>query len=161
MKKPAPGPLVLRGDLDARGLRFGLVVSHFNDFISGRLLQGAIDCLETHGARRDDVTVVRVPGALEIPVAALRLLRARRCEAVIALGCVIRGETVHYDQVCTEVARGTAAVALATGRPVTFGVLMTEDLRQAIERAGSKQGNKGWDAALAAIEMTRLFRRLK
>ncbi len=161
MLKRGAGPVVLRGDLDARGLRFGVVVSRFNDFITGRLLQGSLDCLARHGARPRDITVVHVPGALEIPVASLRLLQARRCDAAIALGCVIRGETTHYDQVCAEVARGTAAVALATGRPVTFGVLTTEDLRQAIERAGSKHGNKGWDAALSAIEMVRLFRRLK
>src|SRR3990172_575618 len=121
MLKRIAGPLVLRGDLDARGLRFGVVVSRFNDFITGRLLQGALDCLASHGARRRDVTVVHVPGALEIPVAALRPPPPRRCDAAIAIGCVIRGETAHYDQVCAEVARGTAAVALATGRPVTFG----------------------------------------
>jgi 6,7-dimethyl-8-ribityllumazine synthase len=160
MPKRVTKPRTIDGDLDGRGLRFGIVVARFNDLITGRLLEAALDCLDRHGVARRDVTIVRVPGALEIPLAAQRLARRRRCDAILALGCVIRGETSHYDQVCAEVARGTAAVALQAGLPVTFGVLTTETLAQAIERAGSKHGNKGWDAALAAIEMVRLFRRL-
>ena len=150
----------IAGAFDGKGLRIGIVVSRFNDFISERLLQGALDCLLRHGVSEKEITVARVPGALEIPVAAQRLARSKRFDAVICVGCVIRGETSHYDQVCGEVARGVAAVALETGLPVTFGVLTTENLHQAIERAGAKDGNKGWDAALAAIEMVSLFKSL-
>ena len=153
-------PRVISGDLDGKGLRVGIVVSRFNDFICERLLEGALDCLRRHGVAPSDIVVAQVPGALEIPVAARRLARSGRHDAVVVLGCVIRGETSHYDQVCAEVARGTAAVALEAGLPVTFGVLTTDDLRQAIERAGAKGGNKGWDAALAALEMASLFRQI-
>ena len=152
---------VVEGRLDGKGLRMALVVSRFNDFISERLLAGALDCLRRHGVDEKDVTVARVPGALEIPVAARRLALSRKFEAVICIGCVIRGETTHYDHVCAEVARGAAAVALEAGLPVTFGVLTAETLHQAIERAGAKGGNKGWDAALAAIEMVSLFRSIE
>jgi 6,7-dimethyl-8-ribityllumazine synthase len=150
----------IEGKLDGRGLRIGLVVSRFNDFISERLLEGALDCLRRHGVREKDVAVARVPGAFEIPVAARRLALSRKYDAVICVGCVIRGETTHYERICAEVARGVAAVALEAGLPVTFGVLTTENLHQAIERAGAKGSNKGWDAALAAIEMVSLFRSL-
>lgn len=151
---------IVSGGLDGAGLKIAIVVSRFNDFISERLLQGALDCLLRHGVRESDVTVARVPGAFEIPVTARRMAGSKRHDAVICLGCVIRGETTHYDQVCAEVARGVATVALASGLPVTFGIVTTETLQQAIERAGSKAGNKGWDAALAAIEMVSLFRAL-
>ena len=154
-------PRVLVGGLDGAGLRIAIVVSRFNDFISERLLQGALDCLTRHGVGEQEIVVAQVPGALEIPVTARRLALSKRHDAVICLGCVIRGETAHYDQVCAEVARGVAAVALEAGLPVTFGVLTTENLHQAIERAGAKGGNRGWDAALAAIEMVSLFRRLE
>jgi 6,7-dimethyl-8-ribityllumazine synthase len=153
-------PRVLSGDLDGKGMKFAVVVGRFNDFICERLLAGALDCLSRHGVQEADVTVARVPGAFEIPVTARRLALSKRYDAVITLGCVIRGETSHYDQVCAEVARGVAAAALEAGRPVTFGVLTTENLHQAIERAGAKSGNKGFDAALAAIEMVALFRSL-
>jgi 6,7-dimethyl-8-ribityllumazine synthase len=152
---------VIAGAFDGKGFRIGIVVSRFNDIISGRLLDGALDCLQRHGVAEKDITIVRVPGAMEIPVAAQRLARSKRHDAVICVGCVIRGETSHYEQVCSEVARGVAAVALETALPVTFGVLTTENLHQAIERAGAKGGNKGWDAALAAIEMVSLFRSLE
>jgi len=151
----------VEGNLDGRGLRIGLVVSRFNDFISERLLDGALDCLRRHGVQEKDMAVARVPGAFEIPVAARRLALSRKYDAVICVGCVIRGETSHYNQICAEVARGVAAVALEAGLPVTFGVLTTENLHQAIERAGAKGSNKGWDAALAAIEMVSLFRSLE
>ena len=151
---------VVVGELDGRGLKAGIVVSRFNDFICERLLAGALDCLVRHGVADGDVTITHVPGALEIPVTARRMALSKRYDAVICLGCVIRGETTHYDQVCTEVARGVAAAALESGRPVTFGVVATETLQQAIERAGAKGGNRGWDAALAAIEMVNLFRHL-
>ena len=154
-------PRVVVGALDGRGLKVAIVFSRFNDFISERLLQGAIDCLVRHGVADGDVTVAHVPGALEIPVTARRLALSRRYDAIICVGSVIRGETSHYDQVCAEVARGVAAVALESGKPVTFGVLTTENLHQAIERAGAKGGNRGWDAALAAIEMVSLFKSLE
>ncbi len=150
----------IEGNLDGKGLRIGLVVSRFSDFISTRLLEGALDCLRRHGVQEKDVAVARVPGAFELPVAARRLALSKKYDAVICIGCVIRGETSHYDQICAEVARGVAAVALEAGLPVTFGVLTTENLHQAIERAGAKGSNKGWDAALAAIEMVSLFRSL-
>ena len=149
------------GNLDGKGLRIGLVVGRFNDFITQRLLEAALDCLRRHGVADKDMTVARVPGAFEIPVAARRLALSRKFDAVVCLGCVIRGETSHYEQICAEVARGIASVALEAGLPVTFGVLTTENLHQAIERAGAKGGNKGWDAALAAIEMVSLFRSLE
>ncbi len=153
-------PNTVAGGLEGRGLRFAVVVSRFNDFICDRLLHGALDCLQRHGVEEGDVIVARVSGALEIPVTARRLALSGRHDAVICIGCVIRGETVHYDNVCSEVARGVAAAAMESGRPVTFGVLTTENLRQALERAGAKGGNKGWDAALAALEMANLFKKL-
>jgi 6,7-dimethyl-8-ribityllumazine synthase len=152
---------MVEGSLDGKGLRIALVVARFNDFISHRLLEAALDCLRRHGVAEKDMTVARVPGAFEIPVAARRLALSRKFDAVVCIGCVIRGETSHYQQVCAEVARGIASVALEAGLPVTFGVLTTENLHQAIERAGAKGGNKGWDAALAAIEMVSLFRSLE
>jgi len=152
---------IVEGALDGKGLRIGVVVSRFNDFICERLLLGALDCLQRHGVAEKDITVARVPGAFEIPVTARRLALSRRFDALVCVGAVIRGETSHYEQVCAEVARGVAAVALEAGLPVTFGVLTTETLHQAIERAGAKGGNKGWDAALAAIEMISLFKNLE
>src|SRR5213593_513386 len=152
---------IVEGALDGKGLRIGIVVSRFNDFICERLLLGALDCLQRHGVAEKDITVARVPGAFEIPVTARRLALSRRFDALVCVGAVIRGETSHYEQVCAEVARGVAAVALEAGLPVTFGVLTTENLHQAIERAGAKGGNRGWDAALASIEMVSLFRNLE
>jgi 6,7-dimethyl-8-ribityllumazine synthase len=149
------------GNLDGKGLRIGLVVSRFNDFICERLERGAIDCLVRHGVGEGEITVARVPGAMEIPVAAQRMARSGRYDAIICVGCVIRGETAHYDQVCAEVARGVSSAALDSGLPVTFGVLTVENLQQALERAGAKGSNKGWDAALAAIEMVSLFKAME
>lgn len=154
-------PRHVSGALDGKGLRIGIVVSRFNDFISERLLDGAIDCLLRHGVADKDITVARVPGAMEIGPAALRLARSKRHDAVVCLGCVIRGETSHYDQVCAEAARGVTRAGFESGLPVTFGVLTTDNLHQAIERAGAKGGNKGWDAALAAIEMASLYKNLE
>ncbi len=154
-------PRNLVGKLDGRGLRIGLVVSRFNDFICERLEQGAVDCLVRHGVEDGEITVARVPGAMEIPVVAQRMARSGRYDAVICVGCVIRGETAHYDQVCAEVARGVSSAALDSGLPVTFGVLTVENLQQALERAGAKGSNKGWDAALAAIEMVSLFKSME
>ena len=164
MSGGGPGTMsgrIVVGKLDGRGLRVGLVVSRFNDFICERLELGAIDCLLRHGVAEDDLTVVRVPGAMEIPVTAQRMARSGRYDAIICVGCVIRGETAHYDQVCAEVTRGVGAAALDSGLPVTFGVLTVDNLQQALERAGAKGSNKGWDAALAAIEMVSLFKAME
>ena len=149
------------GKLDGKGLRIGMVVSRFNDFVGERLEQGALDCLVRHGVGEGEITIARVPGAMEIPVAAQHMARSGRYDAIICVGCVIRGETAHYDQVCAEVARGVSSVALDSGLPVTFGVLTVENLQQALERAGAKGSNKGWDAALAAIEMVSLFKAME
>jgi len=154
-------PRTLEGSLDAAGARFALVVSRFNDLLTGRLLEGAIDCLSRHGAAEDDITVVKVPGSWELPFVAERLAASKRYDAVVALGVLIRGATPHFDYIAAEAAKGLAHAALATGVPVAFGVLTTDTLEQAIERAGSKAGNKGWQAAQAAIEMVRLYRSLE
>jgi len=151
---------VLEGKIGAEGVRFAIVVSRFNDFISARLAEGAMDALQRHGAGEDQVSLVKVPGAFEIPLVAKRLAESGRYDAIICLGAVIRGATPHFDYVAAEVSKGIAMVALETKIPVTFGVLTTDNLEQAIERAGSKSGNKGWDAAMAAMEMVSLFKQL-
>jgi len=153
-------PRTYEGVLDAKGVRFGLVVSRFNDLLTGRLLEGALDCLARHGARDEDLVVVKVPGAWELPFAAAKLAGANRCDAVIALGVLVRGATPHFEYNAAETAKGLAQVGLDRGMPVAFGVLTTDTLEQAVERAGSKAGNKGWQAALAAIEMVQLYRTL-
>ena len=154
-------PKVLEGIISAEGFKFALVVSRFNDFISSKLVEGAMDALKRHGVNEDDVTLVKVPGAFEIPVAAKRLTSMADFDAIICLGAVIRGATSHFDYVASEVAKGIAVVSLESSIPVTFGVLTTDNLEQAIERAGSKAGNKGWDAAMAAMEMASLFKSMK
>jgi len=148
---------VIEGKLDAKGLRFALVVSRFNEALTSRLESGAVDCLERHGAAGDDLTVYRVPGAWEIPLVAGRLAESGRFDAVICLGALVRGGTAHFDLIAAEVAKGIAASAMDTGVPMTFGVITAENLEQAVERAGTKMGNKGWEAALAAVEMARLY----
>jgi 6,7-dimethyl-8-ribityllumazine synthase len=153
-------PRVLEGEISAKGFRFAIIVSRFNDFISSRLVDGALDALLRHGATDEQITVVKVPGAFEIPLVAKRLALAGGFDAVICLGAVIRGATGHYEYVASEVSKGIAAVSLETKIPIIFGVLTTENLEQAIERAGSKSGNKGWEAAVAAMEMTNLLKRL-
>ncbi len=153
-------PRMTEGRLDAREFRFAIVVSRFNDFVSSRLVEGAMDALIRHGAQEDQVHLVRVPGAFEIPLVAKKLAQSGDYEAVICLGAVIRGATPHFEYVAAEVSKGIANVALDTGVPVTFGVLTTDTLEQAVERAGSKSGNKGFEAAMAAIEMVNLFRSL-
>ena len=154
-------PRVLEGQLLAEGFKFGIIVSRFNDFISSRLVEGAMDALLRHGATEEQVSVVRVPGAFEIPLTAKKLAESGRYDAVICLGAVIRGSTPHFDYVAAEVSKGIASVALESRIPVTFGVLTTDNLEQAIERAGSKSGNKGYDGAMAAIEMVNLFKELE
>jgi 6,7-dimethyl-8-ribityllumazine synthase len=149
---------IFQGGLDARGLRVALVVSRFNDLVTERLLAGAVDCLTRHGGGEDERTIVRVPGSWELPLAAKRAAASGKFDAVVALGALIRGETPHFDVLAAAVSKGLAQVALSEGVPVIFGVLTTDTVEQALDRAGSKAGNKGWDAALSAIEMVHLFR---
>ncbi len=151
---------VIEGEIQAQGLKFGIVVSRFNDFITSKLLDGAIDGLLRHGASEDDIEVVRVPGSFEIPLVAKKMAAQERFDAVICLGTVIRGATPHFDYVASEVSKGIAVAALETGVPIAFGVLTTDTIEQAVERAGSKSGNKGWDAALTAIEMAQVIKKL-
>jgi 6,7-dimethyl-8-ribityllumazine synthase len=153
-------PKEIRGGLDARGLRFGLVVSRFNNFITERLLAGALEALEQGGAAAEQIEIVRVPGSFEIPVAAKKMGLSGRYDAIIAIGCVLRGETAHFDYVASEVARGVQLAQMDTGVPVIFCVLTCDTLEQAIDRAGLKGGNKGREAGLAALEMARLSRLL-
>ena len=150
-----------QGTLVADGLRVGIVASRFNEFITAKLLSGAMDGLLRHGVREEDIQLAWVPGAFEIPLIAQKMARSGRYDAVICLGAVIRGSTSHYDYVCNEVSKGIAAVSLETGVPVLFGGLTTENLEQAIERAGTKGGNKGYDCALSAVEMCNLLRALE
>ena len=151
---------VYEGALLGTGLRFGVVVSRFNEFISRKLLDGALDALSRHGVAPEDIEVAWVPGAFEIPLVARRMAASGGYHAVICLGAVIRGATPHFEYVAAEVTKGIAQVGLETGVPVLFGVLTTDSIEQAIERAGTKAGNKGFDAALAAIEMANLLRSL-
>ena len=151
----------LEGDFNARGLRFGIVASRFNDFIVDRLVDAAVDTLTKHGVTPSDIEVVRVPGAFETPLALKKLAEARRFSALIALGCVIRGATAHFDYVAGEASRGISHVSLAHDVPIGFGLLTVDTIEQAIERAGTKGGNKGADAALAAIQMATLFKKLE
>ena len=148
----------LEGKVVAEGIRIGIVVARFNEFITSKLLGGAIDGLVRHGMNEDDVDVAWVPGAFEIPLIAKKMAKSGKYDAVIALGAVIRGSTSHYDYVCNEVSKGVAAASMESGVPVMFGIVTTENIEQAIERAGTKAGNKGYDCALGAIEMVNLIR---
>ncbi len=149
-------PNVYEGKISAEGKKFGLVVSRFNDFVSDKLLAGAIDALSRHGARDEDIDIVKVPGSFEIPLMAKKMVEKEKYDAVICLGAVIRGSTPHFEYVSSEVSKGVALVGLESGVPVIFGVVTTDTLEQAIERAGAKAGNKGWAAAIAAMEMANL-----
>lgn len=151
---------VFEGHLNAAGLRFGIVVSRFNEFITGKLLSGAEDCIRRHGGDSDSVDVAWVPGAFEIPLTARKLASSGRYDAVICLGAIIRGSTPHFDYVAAESSKGIAQAMASTSVPVSFGVLTTDTIEQAIERAGTKAGNKGWEAAAGAIEMANLMRAL-
>jgi 6,7-dimethyl-8-ribityllumazine synthase len=153
-------PKTMQGMLDAKGKTFGITVSRFNEFITQKLLEGALDCLNRHSADDDKITIAWVPGSFEIPYAAQRMAQSKKFDAVICLGAVIRGQTPHFDYIANEVAKGVARISLDTGVPTIFGVITADTLEQAIERAGTKAGNKGWDAALSAIEMTRLLDQL-
>ena len=154
-------PNVIEGTFDARGLKFAIVVARFNSFITDRLLEGAIDALTRTGCNPADIDVVKVPGSWEMPLTVKTLAAQKKHDAIIALGAVIRGETPHFDYVAGEAASGLARVAAEAGVPVAFGVLTTENVEQAIDRAGAKSGNKGFDAAMTAIEMATLLRRLR
>ncbi|WP_186430654.1 6,7-dimethyl-8-ribityllumazine synthase [Clostridium sp. BSD9I1] len=149
------------GNLIAKGLKFGIVVGRFNEFIGSKLLGGAIDALKRHGAEENEIEIAWVPGAFEIPLAANKMAKSKKYDAVICLGAVIRGNTPHFDYVSSEVTKGIAHVGLNTELPVIFGVLTTDSIEQAIERAGTKAGNKGYDAAVTAIEMANLLREIE
>jgi 6,7-dimethyl-8-ribityllumazine synthase len=147
---------VYEGHLVSQGLKYGIVAGRFNEFITGKLLSGALDALKRHGVQEHEIEVAWVPGAFEIPLIAQKMAESKRYDAVITLGAVIRGSTPHFDYVCNEVAKGVAAINLKTGVPTVFGVLTTDSIEQAVERAGTKAGNKGWEAAATAIEMANL-----
>ena len=151
---------IIEGNITAEGLRFAIVASRFNEFITSKLLEGALDMLRRHGAAEDAVDVAWVPGAFEIPLAAKKLAASGKYDAVICVGAVIRGATSHYDYVCNEVSKGVAQAGLSTGVPVIFGVVTTENIEQAVERAGTKAGNKGADGAMAAMEMANLLKKI-
>ncbi|PZE21992.1 6,7-dimethyl-8-ribityllumazine synthase [Paenibacillus xerothermodurans] len=151
---------VYEGHLISTGLKYGIVVGRFNEFITSKLLGGALDALKRHGATDDEVEVAWVPGAFEIPLIAQKMAESGKYDAVITLGTVIRGSTPHFDYVCSEAAKGVAAINLKTGVPTVFGVLTTDSIEQAVERAGTKAGNKGWEAAVTAIEMANLTKQL-
>ncbi len=148
---------IYEGNLVSKGKKYAIIAARFNEFITNKLLSGAIDALTRHGVEDDDISVAWVPGAFEIPIAAQKFAESKKYDAVICLGAVIRGSTSHYDYVCNEVSKGCATVGLKTGVPTIFGVVTTDNIEQAIERAGTKAGNKGYDAATTAIEMVNLF----
>lgn len=153
-------PKVIKGMLDAKGKTFGIVVSRFNEFITQKLVDGALDCLNRHGADDEKITIVWVSGSFEIPYAAYKMAKSEKYDTIICLGTVIRGQTPHFDYIAGEVSKGIAKISLKTGVPVIFGIITADNLEQAIERAGTKAGNKGWDAALSAIEMAKLFEQI-
>ena len=150
----------IEGTLSAKDSRFALVVSRFNDFIGQKLVEGALDCILRHGGSEENIAIYRCPGAFELPMVAKKVALTGNYDAIIALGAIIRGSTPHFDVIAAEATKGIAQVALDTGVPVAFGVLTTENLEQAIERAGTKAGNKGFDAAMTAIEMVNLYRQI-
>ncbi len=150
-------PKVHEGQLNAQGKRFAIVVSRFNDLVTTRLLDGALDCLERHGAEDGDIEIAWVPGAFELPIVAQKLAKSGRFDVVICLGAIVRSDTPHFDYVAGESSKGIAHVGLETGVPITFGVVMADTVDQAVQRAGIKAGNRGWDAAMNAIEMASLM----
>lgn len=152
---------IFEGNLVSKGLKFGIVIGRFNEFIGGKLLDGALDGLKRHGAKEEDIDIAWVPGAFEIPLVAKKMVKSSKYDAVICLGAVIKGATSHYDYVCSEVTKGIASVSLESEKPVIFGVLTTNTIEQAIERAGTKAGNKGYECAVSAIEMANLLNNIK
>jgi 6,7-dimethyl-8-ribityllumazine synthase len=153
-------PPTIEGHLDAKGLKVALIASRFNEFVTSRLVEGALDALVRHGADPKGLALIKVPGSFELPQVAAKVAGQGNYDAVVALGCLIRGETPHFDLIAAEATKGLAQVGITSGVPVVFGVLTCDTMEQAIDRAGGKAGNKGWDAAMAAIEMVSLFRRL-
>ncbi len=151
---------IIQGDLSGKGLKIGIVAARFNDFITSRLVDGALDGLQRHGVAEADIEILKVPGSYEIPLAARMLAQSKKYNAIICLGAVIRGATPHFEYVSAEVSKGVASVSMETRLPVIFGVLTTDTIEQAIERAGAKSGNKGWDAALSAIEMANVMKQM-
>ncbi len=158
MSKTMP---TFEGKLIAKGLKFGIVVSRFNELVTSKLLDGALDCLKRHDAEEKDIDIFFCPGSFEIPLVAKKIALTGKYDALICLGAVIRGETPHFDYIANEVSKGIAQVQLETGTPIAFGILTTDDVEQALNRAGIKSGNKGWDAALTAIEMANLLKQIK
>lgn len=152
---------VIEGNLNAKGLKFAILTSRFNSFVTERLLTGALDALSRSGAEQEDIEIIRVPGSWEMPVTAAEIARQRRHDAIICLGAVIRGETPHFDYIAAEATKGLAQTSLESGMPIAFGVLTANTLEQAIDRAGAKSGNKGFDAAMSAVEMGNLMRTLR
>jgi 6,7-dimethyl-8-ribityllumazine synthase len=152
---------IFEGNLVSEGLKFGIVVGRFNEFIGGKLLEGALDALKRHGVKEEDIDIAWVPGAFEIPLVAKKMAKSPKYDGVICLGAVIKGSTSHYDYVCSEVTKGIASVSLESEKPVMFGVLTTNTIEQAIERAGTKAGNKGYESAVSAIEMANLLKTIK
>lgn len=150
----------IEGELQAEGLKFAIIVSRFNEFITGKLQDGAVDALIRHGASEKNIDIIKVPGSFEIPLVAKKVAGKKSYDAVICLGTVIRGATPHFDFVASEATKGIAMASMETGVPIAFGVLTTDSIEQAVERAGTKSGNKGWDAAMAAIEMAQLLKKL-
>ncbi len=148
------------GELQAKGLKFCIIVSRFNEFITNKLLDGAIDALLRHGAAEQNIDVVKVPGSFEVPLVAKRIAQKKTSDAIICLGTIIRGATPHFDYIASEAAKGIASASMETGVPIAFGIITADTIEQAIERAGTKSGNKGWDAAMVAIEMAQLFKKL-
>jgi 6,7-dimethyl-8-ribityllumazine synthase len=151
---------VIEGELQAKGLKFGIVMSRFNDFITSKLLDGAVDALVRHGAKEDDIDVMKVPGSFEIPMIAKRMALKGVYNAIICIGTVIRGSTPHFEYIAAEVSKGIATASMETGVPIAFGVITSDTIEQAVERAGTKSGNKGWDAAITAIEMAQLLKKI-
>jgi 6,7-dimethyl-8-ribityllumazine synthase len=151
---------IIEGELQAKGLKFGIVISRFNDFITSKLLEGAKDALLRHGAKEDDIDVVKVPGSFEIPIVAKKMALKQMYNAIICLGTVIRGATPHFEYISAEVSKGIASASMDTGVPIAFGVITCDTIEQAVERAGTKSGNKGWDAAITAIEMAQIMKKL-
>ncbi len=151
---------IIEGELQAKGFKFAIVVSRFNEFIANRLLDGALDALVRHGAKEDDIDVIKVPGSFEIPMVAKKLALRGTYHAILCLGTIIRGATPHFEYIAAEVSKGIASASMETGVPVAFGIITSDTIEQAIERAGTKSGNKGWDAAITAIEMVQLLKKL-
>ncbi len=151
---------IIEGELQAKGLKFGIVVSRFNDFITNKLLDGALDALLRHGAKEEDIDIVKVPGSFEVPMLARRLALKGTYNALICLGTIIRGATPHFEYIAAEVSKGIASASMETGLPIAFGIITSDTIEQAVERAGTKNGNKGWDAAITAIEMAQLLKKL-